>query len=104
MCCCVRVVVKESGGINALDFAALRFSIAALAFVPFLPGALRADENGEVPHHTQIGTTSRSALARPLAIPLRGAVALDTLPHAAARLRGTLDRLAVGVGCCQVSA
>jgi len=44
--CSCRVVVKESGGINALDFAALRFSIAALAFVPFLPGALRADENG----------------------------------------------------------
>ena len=38
-----RVVVKESGGINGLDFAALRFSIAALAFLPFLPGALAKD-------------------------------------------------------------
>ena len=42
------MVVKESGGINGLDFAALRFSIAALAFLPFLPGALAKDpETGE---------------------------------------------------------
>ena len=51
-----RVVVKESGGINSLDFAALRFSIAALAFVPFLPGALRADENGDFQtSHAHVG-------------------------------------------------
>ena len=54
-----RVVVKESGGINSLDFAALRFSIAALAFVPFLPGALQPDETGE----TLISNTAHPAQA-----------------------------------------
>lgn len=34
------VLVKESGGLDALDFAFLRFAVAGAAFLPFLPGAL----------------------------------------------------------------
>lgn len=43
------VLVKESGGLDALDFAFLRFAVAGAAFLPFLPGALR-DGAGDSEH------------------------------------------------------
>lgn len=55
LCATNWVLVKDSGGLDTLTFSAARFTIAAAAFLPFLPRALLSKSNKLLPAGLELG-------------------------------------------------
>lgn len=55
LCATNWVLVKDSGGLDTLTFSAARFLIAAIAFLPFLPQALRSSNDRILPAGIELG-------------------------------------------------
>jgi len=69
LCATNWVLVKDSGGLDAFTFSALRFTVAAAAFSPFLPQALLRRSNTLLPAGIELGIwTSAGYLTQALGL------------------------------------